>query len=317
MVRSCSVSAFESRSGRLNASLEPDFPGLLLGKPRPQKGWSDRPLACKNPSPLTSGSDGPAGGWSFVMLQNEAEQPVRERILVVDDELLIRKLIATRLQWRGYDVTLASNGEEAVTSFQREPADLLVLDLMLPRLNGFEVLSQVRSRSGVPVLMLTACDRLEDRIIGLEMGADDYLVKPFSMAELEARVRSLLRRSRLAAHNQATGRSTAATQIEISGLTIHFGIRQVFRGLTRLSLTSMEFSVLELLVNQAGKPVSRMTIIESLWGCLPARHADTRIVDVHIARLRQKLEADPKNPELILTARGQGYQFQRFPEPAG
>lgn len=251
------------------------------------------------------------------MLQNEAERPVRERILVVDDELLVRKLIATRLQWRGYDVTLASNGEEAVTSFQREPADLLVLDLMLPRLNGFEVLSQVRSRSGVPVLMLTACDRLEDRIIGLEMGADDYLVKPFSMAELEARVRSLLRRNRLAAHNQATGRSTAATQIEISGLTIHFGIRQVFRGLTRLSLTSMEFSVLELLVNQAGKPVSRMTIIESLWGCLPARHADTRIVDVHIARLRQKLEADPKNPELILTARGQGYQFQRFPEPAG
>lgn len=248
------------------------------------------------------------------MLHNEAERQIRQRILVIDDELLIRKVIATRLQWRGYDVTLASNGEAAIASFEQEPADLLVLDLMLPRLHGFDVLTRVRSTSDVPVLMLTACDRLEDRIIGLEMGADDYLIKPFSMAELEARVRSLLRRSRLGTHNQAAGGSAGPTQIEISGLTIHYGLRQVFRGLTRLNLTSMEFNLLELLVRQAGKPVSRLTIIEALWGYVPGRHADTRIVDVHIARLRQKLEQDPKHPELILTARGQGYQFQRFPD---
>lgn len=188
---------------------------------------------------------------------------------------------------------------------------------MLPRLNGFEVLTRVRSNSDVPILMLTACDRLEDRIIGLEMGADDYLIKPFSMAELEARVRSLLRRNRLGAHNRANGGSAGPPQLEISGLTIHYGIRQVFRGLTRLHLTSMEFNLLELLVNQAGKPVSRLQLIEALWGYRPGRHADTRIIDVHIARLRQKLEPDPKNPELILTARGHGYQFQRFPELAG
>ena len=266
------------------------------------------------PRPRPAGSTVSAGRWSIVMLHNEAERQIRQRILVIDDELLIRKVIATRLQWRGYDVTLASNGEAAIASFEQEPADLLVLDLMLPRVNGFDVLTRVRSTSDVPVLMLTACDRLEDRIIGLEMGADDYLIKPFSMAELEARVRSLLRRSRLGTHNQAAGGSAAPTQFEISGLTIHYGLRQVFRGLTRLNLTSMEFNLLELLVRQAGKPVSRLTIIEALWGYVPGRHADTRIVDVHIARLRQKLEQDPKHPELILTARGQGYQFQRFPD---
>lgn len=251
------------------------------------------------------------------MLSNDVERRVRERILVVDDELLIRNVIATRLQWRGYNVTLATDGEEAVASFQREPIDLVVLDLMLPRLNGFGVLQAVRSSSDVPVLMLSACDRLEDRILGLELGADDYLVKPFSLAELEARIRCLLRRARLGTPNpNCRGSATQPTETQISGLTLHYGTRQVFRGIKRIKLTSMEFSLLELLVSQAGQPVPRLKIMETIWGYAPERHADTRVVDVHVARLRHKIERDPKHPELILTARSLGYQFQRLPELA-
>jgi OmpR family response regulator RpaB len=249
------------------------------------------------------------------MLSNDAERRVRERILVVDDELLIRNVIATRLQWRGYNVTLATNGEEAVVSFQREPMDLVVLDLMVPRFNGFGVLRAVRSSSDVPVLMLSACDRLEDRILGLELAADDYLVKPFSLAELEARIRCLLRRARLSTPNPSCrGSVTRPTETQISGLTLYYGTRQVFRGIKRIKLTSMEFSLLELLVSQAGQPVPRLKIMETIWGYVPERHADTRVVDVHVARLRLKLEQDPKHPELILTARSLGYLFQRLPE---
>jgi OmpR family response regulator RpaB len=227
------------------------------------------------------------------MLSNDAERRVRERILVVDDELLIRNVIATRLQWRGYNVILATNGEEAVASFQREPMDLVVLDLMLPRLNGFGVLRAVRSSSDVPVLMLSACDRLE------------------------ARIRCLLRRARLSTPNPTCrGSATRPTETQISGLTLHYGTRQVFRGIKRIKLTSMEFSLLELLVSQAGQPVPRLKIMETIWGYVPERHADTRVVDVHVARLRHKLEQDPKHPELILTARSLGYQFQRLPELA-
>ena len=237
-----------------------------------------------------------------------------ERILVVDDEPPIRNLIETRLRLHGYNVVVAGDGEEAVACFRHEPADLVILDLMLPLLDGYGVLEALRAMSDVPVLMLTACDRVADRILGLELGADDYLIKPFSLSELEARIRCLLRRAQQSPPSgSAGGLADSSLALEISGPTIHLGKRQVFRGAERIKLTAMEFSLLELLVSEAGQPIPRMKILESIWGYTPDRHADTRVVDVHVARLRLKLELDPKNPELILTARGLGYQFQRLP----
>lgn len=251
------------------------------------------------------------------MLPNEAERRIHQRILVVDDEPLIRKLLATRLRWCGYDVNLATHGEDALESFQREPADLVVLDLMLPRINGLEVLRAIRVSSDVPVLMLTACDRIADRILGLELGADDYVIKPFSMSELEARIRALLRRAtRYRPSQRLLAASHTPKQTVISGLTIHHGIRQVFRGLTQIKLTPMQFRLLEFLVSKEGQPVSRRVIMEEVWGVTPQRHGDTRVIDAHIARLRLKLELDPKNPELIITTRSLGYQLQRLEESA-
>lgn len=237
-----------------------------------------------------------------------------ERILVVDDEPPIRNLIETRLRLHGYRVAVAGDGEEAVACFRHEPADLVILDLMLPRLDGYGVLEALRAMSDVPVLMLTACDHVADRILGLELGADEYLIKPFSLSELEGRIRFLLRRAQQSPPSgSAGGLAAASLALEISGLTIHLGKRQVDRGAERINLTAMEFSLLELLVGEAGQPIPRMKILESVWGYMPDRHADTRVVDLHVAWLRLKLKQDPKNPELILTARGLGYQFQRLP----
>lgn len=237
------------------------------------------------------------------------------RILVVDDEASIRRIIETRLSLKGYTVICACDGDEALRRFQEQPCDLVLLDVMLPRQDGFSVLESLRQSSDVPVLMLTACGDLQDRVLGLQLGADDYLLKPFSLAELEARIRSLLRRAEQGRLGVASvSRTAAASALEVGGLRIILAKRQVFRGAERVKLTGMEFSMLELLIGRAGEPIARMEILRRVWGYSPDRHADTRVVDVHISRLRLKLESDPTQPELILTARGTGYMFRRLPQ---
>lgn len=241
----------------------------------------------------------------------------RPRILVVDDEDSIRRIIATRLSLKGYTVITAADGDEALKRFQEQSCDLVLLDVMLPRQDGFSVLESLRQSSDVPVLMLTACGELQDRVLGLQLGADDYLLKPFSLAELEARIRSLLRRADQGRQGPAgVSRAAETAVLEVGGLRIVLAKRQVFRGEERVKLTGMEFSMLELLISRAGEPIARMDILRRIWGYSPDRHADTRVVDVHISRLRLKLELDPTQPELILTARGTGYMFRRLPQPA-
>lgn len=236
----------------------------------------------------------------------------KEKILVVDDEASIRRILETRLSMIGYDVVTAADGEEALETFRSEIPDLVVLDVMMPKLDGYGVCQELRKESDVPIIMLTALGDVADRITGLELGADDYVVKPFSPKELEARIRSVLRR---VDKTGAAGGIPSSGVIQVSSLRIDTNKRQVYKGDERIRLTGMEFSLLELLVSKSGEPFSRSEILQEVWGYTPERHVDTRVVDVHISRLRAKLEDDPSNPELILTARGTGYLFQRIIEP--
>nr|QCI05287.1 putative transcriptional regulator ompR [Compsothamnion thuyoides] len=233
----------------------------------------------------------------------------QEKILIVDDETSIRKILETRLSLIGYEVITASDGEEALYIFRQEYPNLIILDVMMPKLDGYGVCQELRKESDVPIIMLTALGDVSDRITGLELGADDYVIKPFSPKELEARIRSVLRRT-----EKMTIQSSIPSSgiINIGFLKIDTNKRQVYKNNERVRLTGMEFSLLELLVSKAGEAFSRGAILQEVWGYTPERHVDTRVVDVHISRLRSKLEDDPSNPDLILTARGTGYLFQKI-----
>jgi len=231
----------------------------------------------------------------------------KAKILVVDDDAAIRQMLELRLSMAGYDVETVADGQDALDFFEGDGADLVVLDVMLPQVNGFEVCRQLRRDSDIPVVMLSALGDIKDRIAGLEAGADDYLVKPFSPRELEARIESILRRLR----DPAAARFVAPGTLEIGAIRLDTNRQQVYKGPHRLALTYTEFKLLELLFEQAGEPVSRADILEKLWGYAPTRQADLRVIDVYVARLRSKIEEDPRNPELILTIRGFGYVAQR------
>ena len=233
-------------------------------------------------------------------------------ILVVDDEPAVLKVLVTRLKLAGYQVLSAKDGEEALETFHRESPDLIVLDVMLPKLDGFAVCRRIRAESCVPIIFLTALEAISEKVAGLDLGADDYLSKPFSPKELEARIATILRRVGPTA-SIAEPREVPAGQgvMKLGDLVVDTNRRQVSRGGQRIGLTYTEFSLLELLFRDPGKVVPRAEILEQLWGYPPRRAADLRVVDVYVARLRGKLEPDPRNPELILTVRGIGYASQR------
>lgn len=236
----------------------------------------------------------------------------KEKVLVVDDEASIRRILDTRLSMIGYIVITACDGEEALSLFRKESPNLVILDVMMPKLDGYGVCQEIRKTSEVPIIMLTALGDVADRITGLELGADDYVIKPFSPKELEARIRSVLRRTEKV---QLSSSSHKSGIVQFSFLKIDFNRRQVYKADERIKLTGMEFSLLELLISRSGQAFSRAEILQEVWGYTPERHVDTRVVDVHISRLRAKLEIDPSNPDLILTARGTGYLFQRIVVP--
>ena len=243
-------------------------------------------------------------------MQNETED--RQRILVADDEASIRRILETRLKMVGYDVVVAEDGEEAINAFNKSNPDLVVLDVMMPKVDGYGVTREIRRTSDVPIIILTALGDVSERITGLELGADDYVIKPFSPKELEARVKAVLRRTNNREATAPTGGKVTKNVITTGSIKIDTARRQVFRKNERIRLTGMEFSLLELLVNNSGQAYSRNEILQHVWAYPPDHRIDTRVVDVHISRLRSKLEADPANPELILTARGIGYMFQRI-----
>jgi two-component system, OmpR family, response regulator len=229
--------------------------------------------------------------------------PDSSTILLVDDEESIQKLLAYPLEREGYRVLQARDGEEALTRFASERVDLVVLDIMLPKLDGLEVCKRLRAESEVPIIMLTARDDELDKVLGLELGADDYITKPFSIREFRSRVRALLRRASVSRQSVEGGDLISAEE-----LTIDLARRVVeIRG-ERVQLTYVEFELLRILASHPGRVYSRRMLLEALWG--GADYREPRTIDVHVRHLREKLERDPAEPEYILTVRGVGYRFR-------
>jgi DNA-binding response OmpR family regulator len=225
-------------------------------------------------------------------------------ILLVDDEEAVRKVLTFPLERDGYTVVQAADGEEALARFGDQPVDLVVLDIMLPKLDGLEVCKQLRSRSSVPIIMLTARDDELDKVVGLELGADDYITKPFSIREFRSRVRALLRRAR--APRQSP--ELREEQLAAGDLVLDVGRRTVSSSGAPVQLTYVEFEILRTLMAHPGRVYSRRMLLEVLWGSADFR--DPRTIDVHVRHLREKLEPDSSHPEQILTVRSVGYRFR-------
>ncbi len=220
------------------------------------------------------------------------------RVLVVDDELKIARLVRDYLTEAGFDVTMASTGPAAVAAARSDVPDLVVLDLGLPGMDGYDVTRAIRGRSAIPIIMLTARSEETDRIIGLELGADDYVVKPFSPRELVARVKAVLRRA---------GGQVATEVIRVKDLAISIPHRTVERDGARVELTNSEFELLRVFASNPGRVYTRGQLLDAIRGV--SFESYERAIDAHIKNLRKKLERDPRRPEYVLTVYGVGYKF--------
>jgi DNA-binding response OmpR family regulator len=234
-----------------------------------------------------------------------------ETVLVVEDEKALRETLAYSLKKEGYEVQTAADGRLAVEAARQSQPDLVILDIMLPGLDGFEVCRTLRRETSIPIIMLTARDDEIDRVVGLEVGADDYLAKPFSMRELLARVKAQLRRSRL--HQEELQKSRLALPaaqdiFEFGNLIINRTRSEVTLDGEPLALKPQEYQLLVFIAEHHGQMLSRDFLLERVWGW--DFTGDSRTVDVHVRWLRQKIEADPSDPRRIVTVRGGGYRFE-------
>jgi len=232
-----------------------------------------------------------------------------EKILVVDSEETTRELLGRRLSSLGYGVFLESTVKKALVLVSKEHPDLIILDILLPKVDGYELCRKLRQGNQTPIIILTPLKDISARIMGLDAGADDYIVKPFSPQELEARIRCLLKRPFITSQNHPTIKPKT---LNFGNISINLIKKRVLKDSTPIKLTTIEFKLLSLLIHNAGNELSRKTILDNIWGYTPQRNVDTRIVDVHVFRLRSKLESNPSAPNLILTIRGVGYMFQKY-----
>jgi DNA-binding response OmpR family regulator len=229
------------------------------------------------------------------------------RILLVDDEEAIQKLLRFPLEKEGYEVVAARDGDEALDAFAKGRFDLIILDVMLPHIDGMEVCRRIRANSIVPIIMLTAKSDEFDKVLGLEIGADDYITKDrFSLREFRSRVRAQLRRAEMARSADAARKDVIA----VDDLEVDLLKRNVFVREQRVDLTYIEFEMLKTLISHPGRVYSRPILLQLVWG--DSDYRDARTVDVHIRHLREKIEADPKDPEFIFTVRNIGYKFREF-----
>jgi|TARA_B100000475_G_scaffold201228_1_gene188101 OmpR family response regulator RpaB len=227
-----------------------------------------------------------------------------ETVLIADGDLTSRLILTQKLSNHGYRVITASDGEEALFLFNKEQPHIVLIDVILPKIDGYKVCSKLRNDSSTPIVLLTSLDKLNDRVIGLSLGADDYLIKPFSTEELKIRIRSILQRS----YNN----NSYPLFIQIGDLKLNVAKRCVLKKGQPIKLTKIEFKLLEVLLARSGEGLTRLDIFNKVWGYTTFRYLDTRVVDVYIYRLRSKLEKKPSIPTLILTVRGKGYMFQEI-----
>ena len=226
-----------------------------------------------------------------------------QRILLVDDEESVQKLLTYPLQKDGYEVEVANDGQEALQKFSEANFDLVVLDIMLPKIDGLEVCRRLREMSAVPIVMLTAKDEEVDKVLGLELGADDYITKPFALREFRSRVKAALRRAEMSSQSLQT-----SEPLELGGLRIDFAKRSVTVNNEPARLTYVEFEILAKLASHPGRVFTRTGLLDEIWG--DSAYRDPRTVDVHIRHLREKVEENPKDPHYIFTVRGVGYSFR-------
>jgi len=235
-------------------------------------------------------------------MQSAANGEGSARILLVDDEQSIQTLLGYPLRKDGYEVVEAHDGREALERFAEKRFDLVVLDIMLPKLDGIEVCRRLRGRSQVPIIMLTAKDDEGDKVLGLEMGADDYITKPFSVREFRSRVKAALRRAEMLS-TRPGGEPIIAGEVEID-----FERRMVVAHGGEVRLTFVEFELLATLAGSPGRVMTREMLLEQIWG--DSAYRDPRTIDVHVRHLREKIESDARKPEYLLTVRGVGYRFR-------
>jgi DNA-binding response OmpR family regulator len=227
------------------------------------------------------------------------------RILLVDDEQSIQTLLSYPLRRDGYEVVQATDGRQALERFDEQPFDLVVLDLMLPKLDGLEVCRRLRGRSSVPIIMLTARSDEIDKVVGLELGADDYITKPFSLREFSSRIKAALRRAEM---TRPVETSPDEAPLVLHELRVDFSKRSVRVRGQEAELTFVEFEILSVLARSPGRVYTRDMLLSRIWG--DSAYRDQRTIDVHIRHLREKIERDPKDPEYLFTVRGVGYRFR-------
>ncbi len=230
---------------------------------------------------------------------------MEKKVLVVDDERPIVEILKINLQKEGYVVFEAYDGEEAVSKAMTVEPDLILLDVMLPKLDGFSVCKKIREKSSVPILMLTAREEELDKVLGLELGADDYITKPFSVRELMARVKANMRRNQNVLEEKV---EKSAEKLEIGEFMLDFNRYELYKNGKLIDLTIREFDLVKFLASQPNKVFSRQSLLESVWDY--EYYGDVRTVDVTVRRLREKVEEDPSEPRVIMTKRGVGYYFQ-------
>jgi len=232
-----------------------------------------------------------------------------KKILIAEKDKLLRQVLEKKLTILGYKIYLSATVTETFFLLKEKSPDLLILDFQLSRLPGHYVCQKIREESQVPIILLDSFRNISDCVVGLEIGADDYISKPFSQRELEARIGAILKR---ATNEKVYSYKKPPNTIYIGGLTIDFNNPYILRNNKALQLTNIEFIILKLLLKNAGKGLNRKTILDNIWGYTPTINGDNRVIDVYISRLRSKIEDNPRHPKLIITVRGKGYMFKKY-----